>query len=195
MASEMKRALVIVDVQNDFCPGGALPVPGGDAVIPFANSLVRHFVRKNLPIFFTRDWHPEDHCSFREQGGVWPPHCVRGTEGADFHPNLEVPEEAKVMSKATRSDTEAYSGFQDTDLAGELRMKGVEEIVVAGMATDYCVKETVLDGRKEGFEVTVVEGAIRGIDAKEGDIEKALGEMKQAGARFMPLHDIVPDVS
>jgi nicotinamidase/pyrazinamidase len=175
-------ALVVVDVQNDFLPGGALAVPGGDAVVPVLNRWIDAAERAGVPIFFTRDWHPADHVSFEAQGGPWPPHCVQGTTGAAFDERLHVPDAATVVSKATRPEAEAYSGFDTTDLAEQLREHGVERVFVGGLATDYCVRATVLDALSEGFEVRVIEPGIRGI--APDTTEKARTEMAEAGAAF-----------
>ncbi len=178
-------ALIIVDLQNDFCPGGALVVPSGDEIVPVVNHLVDRFLAAGLPIFATRDWHPENHCSFIPQGGPWPDHCVQNTEGARFHPDLRLPDSALIVSKADSPGRDAYSGFEGTDLAQQLNRLGVEELIVCGLATDYCVKATVLDGIKNGFGVTVVEDGIRGVNVHPGDSEKALRQMKDAGAELV----------
>ncbi|HXW36787.1 MAG TPA: isochorismatase family protein, partial [Nitrososphaerales archaeon] len=140
-----KTALVVVDVQRDFCPGGALAVKDGDAMVSRINRLTEAFVSVSMPVYFTRDWHPRNHCSFKGQGGIWPPHCVRGTAGAKFASGLLVPPGAVVISKGTKPDQEAYSGFQGTHLAEMMNDKGVTKIFAVGLATDYCVKNTVLD--------------------------------------------------
>jgi len=187
-----KQALVIVDLQNDFCPGGSLPVPDGDKIVPIVNELIETFSRAGLPIFATRDWHPADHVSFKEQGGIWPPHCVQNTPGAEFHPDLRLPEGTAVISKAYSQERDAYSGFDGTNLEAPLKEAGVDQIVVCGLATDYCVKATVLDGLKAGLGVTVVEDAIRGVNVQPGDSQKALDEMKAAGAILVPHTAISP---
>ncbi|RMG30329.1 MAG: nicotinamidase [Gammaproteobacteria bacterium] len=176
-------ALILVDVQNDFLPGGRLAVPDGDAVIPPLNAWIRRFRARGLPVFATRDWHPPDHCSFREQGGPWPPHCVAGTPGADFAPGLELPPEVVVISKATTPEKDAYSGFEGTDLAERLQERSVRRVFVGGLATDYCVLNTVLDALKAGFEAWVIKDAVRAVDVQPGDGERALERMRQAGAR------------
>ena len=150
-------ALIIVDVQNDFCPGGALAVAEGDAVVPVLNALAPRFGT----IVATRDWHPADHRSFAAQGGPWPSHCVAATPGADFHPALDRAVVDLVVEKATRSDQEAYSGFDGTDLAAQLRARGVRRVYVGGLALDYCVDATALDARKAGFETWVIRDATR----------------------------------
>jgi len=176
-----KTALVVVDVQNDFCPGGALPVPEGDTVIPVLNEYVKHFQAAGAPIIFTRDWHPPDHLSFKAQGGPWPPHCIQNTEGAKFHPALLIPVDAEIVSKAETRD-EAYSFFQGSDLADKLR-KRIHTLFVGGLATDYCVKETVLDALKHKFEVYLLTDASKGVDVKPGDSEKAVQVMVQSGCK------------
>lgn len=183
-------ALIVVDLQRDFLPGGALGVPGGDAVIPPLNEYLATFERRRLPIFATRDWHTPDHCSFRDRGGPWPPHCVAGTPGAAFAPGLVFPESTQIVSKADQRDRDAYSGFDHTDLARSLRERGVKRVFVGGLATDYCVRATVLDGLRTGFEVVVLEDAVRAVDVTPGDGERALEEMRSAGARTARLADV-----
>jgi nicotinamidase/pyrazinamidase len=180
-----KDALVIVDVQNDFCPGGALPVPGGDAVISTLNALALYFGH----IYTTQDWHPLNHISFKEQGGRWPPHCVGGTKGAQFHPDLRV-EKAVMIKKGTDPYKEAYSGFQQTDLAQQLKGIGVERLFIGGLATDYCVKATVLDALLHGFKVVLVADAIMGVEVKPGDSAAAIDEMNRAGATISHFSEI-----
>jgi nicotinamidase/pyrazinamidase len=180
---EAKTALIIVDVQRDFCPGGALPVADGDKIIPAVNELIRAFEKEGLPVFFTRDWHPRNHVSFRANGGPWPPHCVQNTPGASFHPSLAIPPGAKVIDKGTLQAEDAYSGFQGTDLARELRDLHVKRIYVAGLATDYCVKNTVLDGAKQGFDTYVITDCVKGVNLKRTDSANALRTMLSRGAR------------
>lgn len=186
------KALVVVDVQTDFCPGGALAVDAGDRVVAPINRLIRRFVEASRPVVATRDWHPPDHCSFRERGGDWPVHCVARTPGAAYHADLALPPDALIVDKGTRSDAEAYSAFEGTDLAQRLCALGVREILVCGLATDYCVKATALDGLREGFEVTVVTDAIAGVDLRPRDSARALAAMRAAGARSAPESDVVP---
>ncbi len=175
-------ALIVVDVQKDFLPGGSLAVPHGDEVVPVLNRYMEIFRSRGLPVFATRDWHPPEHCSFTEQGGPWPPHCVAGSEGAAFADGLRLPAETVVVSKATTPDKDAYSGFQDTGLAQRLREAGVRRVFVGGLATDYCVLNTVRDALAEGFEVVLLEDAIRAVDVQPGDGERAVKEMLDAGA-------------
>jgi nicotinamidase/pyrazinamidase len=184
-------ALIIVDIQNDFLPGGALGVRNGDEVIPVLNEYARLFARHGLPIYVTRDWHPPDHCSFREQGGPWPVHCVAGTRGAAFADSLQVPADAAIISKATSPVKEAYSTFEGTDLAMKLRQQSVGRVFIGGLATDYCVVNSVNDARRLGFATFVLEDAIRAVDVHPGDGEAACATMRQAGARFLQLRDIL----
>ena len=174
-------ALLIVDVQRDFCPGGALPVPEGDRVVPVVNRLLRLTTWLTVA---TRDWHPTNHCSFLAQGGIWPSHCVAESSGAAFHPGLTQAALRHIVSKGTDPNAEAYSGFQGTGLACLLRQEGVHRVFVCGLATDYCVKATVLDARKEGFEAVVIRDAIRGVEVQSGDAASALAAMQAAGAEL-----------
>jgi nicotinamidase/pyrazinamidase len=182
-----RDALILVDVQNDFCPGGALPVPEGDRVVPALNALLR---RVKVFTVATRDWHPVNHCSFKPQGGIWPIHCVAGTPGAAFHPALATERVAHVISKATGPEEEAYSGFQGTELADLLHKRGIRRVFVGGLATDYCVKATALDAAKHGFAVTILEDGIRGVEVQPGDCARALEQMKRAGIRLMRTDDL-----
>jgi nicotinamidase/pyrazinamidase len=183
----MQDALVIVDVQNDFCPGGSLAVARGDEVVAPLNRLIEQFNRAGLPIFATRDWHPERTRHFKAYGGIWPAHCVQGTRGAEFHRNLKLGDRVIILSKGMVADEDSYSGFQAVDkdgtpLAELLRRSGVARIFVGGLATDYCVKQTVLDGLKAGFKVVLLEDAIRAVDLSPGDGDRAVDEMTRAGA-------------
>lgn len=178
-------ALIVVDVQNDFLPGGALAVPNGDQVVPVLNDYIRTFERQHLPVFATRDWHPANHCSFRPQGGPWPPHCIAGSHGAEFAANLALPSDATVISKATRSDQEAYSGFEGSDLAEQLRERSITRVYVGGLATDYCVLKTVTDACRLGFTVFVLEDAIRAVEVNPGDGARACATMAELGATFI----------
>lgn len=176
-------ALIIVDIQNDFCPGGALPVERGDAIVPQINA-IQHLFKCRV---FTRDWHPANHCSFSDNPQFvdksWPAHCVQGTPGAAFHPGLQVPDDAWIVSKATDPVREAYSDFDNTNLAEDLRVRGIMRIFVCGLATDYCVKFTCLDGRKQGFDVFLIEDLCRAIDNPPGTANAAIEEMRQAGVQ------------
>lgn len=180
-------ALVVVDLQNDFLPGGALAVSGGDDVVPVLNRYIEAFTKRNLPVIATRDWHPPEHCSFEAQGGPWPPHCVANGEGADFAPGLKLPDDTIVISKAKQRDFEAYSGFQGTDLADRLRELGVRRLFIGGLATDYCVKATVIDALKARFAVCLLRDAIRAVDVDPGDGEKAVQHMLTLGAKPIAL--------
>jgi nicotinamidase/pyrazinamidase len=171
-------AVIVVDLQVDFCPGGALPVPDGDAVVPGAN---RALAAAGWLTVATRDWHPPDHCSFVTEGGIWPVHCVAGTPGAAFHPALDLGRVRWVVDKATTRDAEAYSGFQGTDLASRLHAAGIRRLFVCGLATDYCVKATALDGRRAGFAVVLLADAVRGVEVRPGDCASAMDEMRAAG--------------
>ncbi len=184
-------ALIIVDVQNDFCPGGALAVPEGDKIVPTINRYIEKFVSKNAIVVATRDWHPKNHVSFKEYGGVWPVHCVQGSWGASFHPMLKLPKSVIIISKAFEPEIEAYSGFQGTELDKILREKGVKRIFVAGLATDYCVKATVLDALKLGYEVYVLVDAIKGVNIRPKDSEDALNEMVKANARLASFNQLI----
>ncbi len=175
-------ALLIVDVQNDFLPAGRLPVPRGDEVVPVLNLVGALFEERGLPAFATRDWHPEAHCSFREQGGPWPPHCIAGTFGAAFPENLRLPRSTVVVSKATRVDRDAYSGFEQTELDGLLRRAGTDRLFVGGLATDYCVLNTVRDGLALGYAVVLLTDAVRAVDVQPGDGARALEQMQRLGA-------------
>ena len=179
-------ALIIVDVQNDFCPGGALAVPYGDEVVPVINRLLEH---RWLSVA-TMDWHPAEHCSFESRGGSWPPHCVQQTAGAELHSALDAPKVQLVITKGSHPDQEAYSGFHGTNLAKILRDKGVHRVVVCGIATDYCVRATAHDALHEGFEVLVLEDAIRGVEVHPGDCQRAIVELRQAGAEMIVSSDL-----
>lgn len=181
-------ALVIVDVQNDFCPGGSLAVPAGDRVIKPLNRASAYFSAARRPVIASRDWHPPVTRHFREYGGMWPPHCVMNSNGAAFHPDLHLPDGTVVISKGFDPDTDSYSAFDGRDTLGlllgdVLAAQKISHLSVGGLATDYCVKNTVLDALKAGFEVTVLSDAIAGVDITPGDSQKALEEMQQAGAK------------
>jgi nicotinamidase/pyrazinamidase len=187
---EVGDALVIVDVQNDFLPGGALAVPDGDAVIRPLNRCAFAFERDGLPIFATRDWHPPDHCSFLAQGGPWPTHCVAGTGGAEFPAMLVLPSNVRVVPKGTRRDSEAYSAFQGTDLADQMEAAKCARVFIGGLATDYCVRATALDARKSGLEVFVLEDAVRAVNIHAGDGERALREMISSGVHLCSTEEL-----
>ena len=175
-------ALLIVDMQYDFLPGGSLGVPKGDEVIGPVNRLIELFGARGLPVYASRDWHPGDQCSFAARGGPWPPHCVAGPRGAAFSDALELPPDAIVVTKADTADVDAYSAFNGTGLAEQLRARGIERVTVCGLATDYCVLNTALDARADGFEVLVVPEAMRAVDVEPGDGERAIAAMAARGA-------------
>lgn len=191
---EKKAALIIVDVQNDFCPGGALAVAGGDRVAVVLSDYGARFAAAGLPVFATRDWHPAKTSHFKVYGGIWPVHCVQNGFGAEFHPALRLPPGTVVVSKGCAVDVDSYSGFDGVDgsgasLAQLLRDNAVEELFIGGLATDYCVKQTVLDGLRQGFGVVLLLDAMRGVDLTAGDAARALDEMRHAGARELAAID------
>jgi nicotinamidase/pyrazinamidase len=182
-------ALLVVDVQNDFLPGGSLGIAGGDAIVPILNEYIRRALRAH--VFATRDWHPPGHCSFRERGGPWPVHCVQGTRGAAFAESLHLPAKATILSKGTDLDRDAYSSFDGTELGKTLRTLGVERVSVGGLATDYCVLCTVRDARALGYAALLLEDAIRGVDPAGS--RAACDEMIALGARPATLSDVRPE--
>ena len=177
MTADRETALIVVDVQNDFCPGGALGVAGGDRLGP----AIAAVADRAGTVVATRDWHPSDHGSFAEQGGPWPPHCVAGTPGAELHPSVSGMQIDRVQDKGTTPDVEGYSAFDGTDLAGYLRSRDVRRVLVTGIATDYCVRATALDALREGFETTVFTDAVAAVDVEAGDGRRALEEVHGAG--------------
>ena len=205
----MNAALVIVDIQNDFCLNGALPVPDGDAVVAVANRLMRQF----RPCVLTQDWHPVGHMSFASTYGalpytrigkgqdtriLWPDHCVAGSHGADFHPLLETARASIVLRKGSNPELDSYSAFVESDgathtgLDGWMKGLGLDTIVVAGLATDYCVKATALDARSLGFNVIIARDGVRGVNAMPGDSDRVLGELEHAGCRILDSEEIQP---
>lgn len=178
-----KDALIVVDVQNDFCPGGALAVENGDAVIPVLNRWIADALENNIPVYASRDWHPLEHTSFKENGGLWPPHCAQDTHGARFHPDLELPDKVVVITKGVRFDQDQNSVFDQTGLAVHLRKKGIQRLWIGGLAEDVCVLASVLDARKEGFDVMVIKDATRPVEAAGG--EKSRQKMQDAGAQLV----------
>ena len=185
-----KPALLVVDVQNDFCPGGALGVPDGDRIVPHVNRMIDLFERRGLPILATRDWHPRVTKHFKEFGGAWPPHCIEGTKGARFRPDLRLPKDAIILSKGMDPEQDSYSGFQayngqGRDLESVIRDLGVDEVYLCGLATDYCVRATALDATRRGIRVRVLGDAIKGVDLKPGDSDAAIREMRAAGVPFV----------
>jgi nicotinamidase/pyrazinamidase len=179
--AEPKQALIVVDVQNDFCPGGALAVEKGDEVVEPLNQLIDEFLKRGAPVYKSRDWHPVTTKHFAKYGGTWPVHCVQNTHGAEFHPALRDDPRIVVISKGL-GDTDCYSAFDETDLAAQLQQQGIEEVLVGGLATDYCVKNTVLDALKHGYKVKAVKNAMRAVNLQPDDGERALEEMRSAGA-------------
>ena len=174
-------ALVIVDVQNDFCHGGALAVPDGDAVVEAINRLAR----EASMVIATRDWHPPDHHSFVDQGGPWPVHCVRDTAGAQLHPGLDAGSVAVIVDKGVARERDGYSGFEDTGLERLLRERGARSVHICGLALDYCVSATALDARQAGFDVVVHRGATRAVDVTPGDGERAVAALRSAGVEVV----------
>lgn len=188
-------ALVVVDLQNDFCPGGSLGIAGGDRVIPILNRYMQRFRELKAPIYASRDWHPAVTKHFQAHGGVWPPHCVQGTKGAEFHPAVTLPPDVVIVSKGMDPEQDAYSCFQaqdpdGMDFAVSLGEHGIQRLFVGGLATDYCVRSTVLDALHEGFQVVVLEDAIGAVDLRPGDGDRAIEEMRAAGATFVTLTDV-----
>lgn len=182
-----RRALLVVDVQRDFCPSGALPAPGGDRIVPAINAYLAQAQELAMPIYASRDWHPAVTTHFKPYGGPWPPHCVQGSVGAEFHPRLELPASAIVISKGTDPERPGYSAFDGHTPDGqsflsELRHRHVDRLYITGLTTEYCVKQTTLDALRAGLHVTILTDAIAGIDAHAGDADRALSEMAHAGA-------------
>ncbi|HXG65959.1 MAG TPA: bifunctional nicotinamidase/pyrazinamidase [Blastocatellia bacterium] len=185
-------ALVLVDIQNDFCPGGALAVNEGDQIVGVVNRLIHKFPF----VVTTQDWHPANHISFKERGGPWPPHCVQGTRGAELHPALDRAGIDYGVRKGQTSEQDAYSGFEGTDEAGRtldevLKGRNVEKVYVAGLATDYCVRATVLDALKNGYEVYAITDAMRAVNVNPDDGTKALQEMASKGAHLTTSSEVV----
>lgn len=182
--------LLVVDVQHDFLPGGALGVKRGDEIIPALNRCMALFSAKRLPVFASRDWHPPGHCSFREQGGPWPEHCVQNTHGAEFSPDLKLPADIGIINKADKRDREAYSVFGGTHLDERLKRAGVQRIFIGGLATDYCVLNTAKDAHALGYDYFVLTDAVRAVDVRPGDGERALEEMRRLGAHLIESKDL-----
>ena len=182
-----KQALIVVDVQNDFCAGGTLAVPHGDEVVEPLNRQIDTFLERGAPVYKSRDWHIPTAKHFAAYGGMWPEHCVQNTRGAEFHPALRDDPRITVISKGL-GDSDGYSAFDETDLASQLQQQGVEELVVGGLATDYCVKHTVLDALKHGFKVKALEDAMQAVELQPGDGDRAIDEMRAAGAEIVSNH-------
>jgi len=183
-------ALLVIDMQYDFLPGGSLGVPEGDQVLAPVNALMAKFAARGLPVYASRDWHPENHCSFTERGGPWPPHCVAETRGAAFSDELLLPADTVIISKADTVDVDAYSAFNGTALADHLRQHGIRRVFVCGLATDYCVLNTALDARANGFETVIVPEAMRAVNVQSEDGDRALAQMRAAGATTAALADL-----
>jgi nicotinamidase/pyrazinamidase len=181
-------ALILVDVQNDFLPGGSLGVPGGNKIIPILNRYIALFHTHGLRIFATRDWHPPDHISFLPQGGPWPPHCIAKTFGAAFPAELELPSDAFIISKATNQGKDAYSGFDDTPLNGLLKSLVIRRVFIGGVATEHCVLNTVKDARRYHYISFILEDAICALDISPNDSLRALAEMVHLGAIPIRFH-------
>jgi nicotinamidase/pyrazinamidase len=179
-------ALLVVDVQNDFLPGGSLPIPEGDQVIPILNDYIDLFKRKNQ-VYAVRDWHPANHMSFKENGGSWPPHCIQESEGARFSSELRLPINVVTISKGTDPEKENYSSFEAGGLSSRLKLSQIGRVFIGGLATEYCVKNTVLDAIEQGFEVFLLSDAIRGFDLHPGDSENALKLMTSKGVKTTTL--------
>ncbi len=189
------EVLLIVDVQNDFCPGGALGVPGGDTIIPLINRYIDLFAARGATIVASRDWHPKMTRHFKEFGGLWPPHCVQESDGAKFRPDMRLPPDCLVFSKGMDPDRDDYSALTGRDERGRplfayLLKKGIHDLFVCGLATDYCVRQTALEGMERGLTVTVLVDAVAGVDLTAGDSERALVEVKEAGARLATIEQI-----
>ena len=179
---DRQSVLLLVHLQNDFCPGGSLPAPEGDHVIPVANAWIRVFAGQGYGMVATRDWHPPNHCSFQEQGGPCPLHCVQGSFGAQFHPDLNMPPGTLIVSGGTHVTQDPSSGFDGTTLDERLEDLGAQTLYVVGLATDYGVKQTVLEACRRGFRVVVIRDGVRGLDVESGDSDRALAAMQDAGA-------------
>ena len=196
MPAPKDSVLLVVDVQNDFCPGGSLAVPRGDEVVARLNRMIRRFRAAGLPVVFSRDWHPVRTKHFKEFGGTWPPHCIQGTRGAEFHPKLEVPRSATIFSKGMDPEADAYSCFQATTeygapFAAWLAAQRIQRLYVGGLATDYCVLQTTLDARRKGYEVVVLEDAIRAVNVAPGDGNRAITGMRHAKAAFARTDEVL----
>lgn len=189
MKLDRKCSLIVVDLQNDFITG-SLAVPGASQIIDRVNGYIKKFEKVGAEIFFTKDWHPITHCSFRENGGIWPTHCVQGSRGAEFHPNLRIPERARIIAKGTDPRKEAYSGFDDTPLEQELRRLGIAKVFICGVATEYCVRATVLDSLARGFETYLLEDAIAAVNLNPEDGKRAILEMIEKGAKLLHIQEL-----
>jgi len=192
---KLKKALLVVDPQNDFCPGGSLAVPEGDKIIPAINKYIRIFTKAGLPVFASRDWHPKKTAHFKKFGGVWPSHCIQNTKGAEFHPRLKLPKQAVLLYKGMDPEKDSYSVFQAQDFNGMeflnlLKYLGIKELYVGGLATDYCVKLSVLDALKRGLKVKLLTDAIKGVNLSPTDSQRAIIEMARRGAQKITLKEM-----
>ena len=190
MTNSRESALLVVDIQQDFCAGGALAAPGGDDIIPAVNRHLADAHAHDIAVYATRDWHPEQTSHFKEYGGTWPPHCVQGTQGAQFHPDLKLPPDAIIVNKGDDPERHGYSAFEGHTSSGkplldDLRDRRITRVYVMGIATDYCVRESALDALRAGLEVRVLADAIAGIDVRPGDVQRALDEISAAGAQIV----------
>ncbi len=184
-------ALIIVDVQNDFCPGGSLPVQGGDIVAATLSGIAAQFSRAGARVYATQDWHPVGHSSFKDQGGPWPEHCVQATHGARLHPALRLPVGTAIVRKGSDPTVDAYSGFLDSNLGPSLKRAGVNRVFVGGLATDYCVLNTVLDALKLGFETHLLSDAVAAVNLSPSDGDSAIKRMQAAGAEITDSQDVL----
>ena len=189
-------AILVVDVQRDFCPGGALAVPDGDRVVPVLNQLLHASHARRLTVYASRDWHPPDSSHFIPGGGAWPVHCVAGSPGARFHPDLRLPDGTLIVSKGIDADGDGYSAFEGcldngTTLADDLRRRGITHLVTGGLATDYCVRHSVLDAIRQGWRVTLLTDAVAPVQLTPDDGERALAEMRAAGAELRRSTELV----
>ncbi len=192
---KIKKALLIVDMQNDFCPNGALAVPEGDKIVPVINRYIKIFQKKKMPVFATRDWHPPRTKHFKDFGGIWPVHCIQNTPGAAFHQKLKLPKDAILLYKGMDPQEDAYSAFQAEDASGTtlpklLKLYGLQELYIAGLATDYCVRFSARDALSEGFKVKILIDAIKGVNLQPKDSENAIKEIVKLGAKKITLKNM-----
>ncbi|MCP4716361.1 MAG: isochorismatase family protein [Deltaproteobacteria bacterium] len=190
------QALLIIDLQVDFCPGGSLAVTDGDLIVPVINNYIELFRHKALPVLVTRDWHPENSMHFQQHGGQWPRHCRQNTPGAEFHPALRLPEAAFVFSKGLKENEEGYSAFDAVDDRGNafqsvLKSSHIKTLFIGGLATDYCVKVSALDALKYGYHVVLLADAVKGVNVRRGDAEKALSAIIAGGAETAGTEKLV----